>query len=267
MKYAPDLQVSAAPMRVVLVTQDDPFYLGESLARLLEILPEGTTIEGCVLLAPSPFGGRESFMAKAQRTYATFGPRFFAVYALRYLMSRLRPHRSVAAVLRRRGIPVVRLRTSINHPDALSRIAAFTPDVLVSILCNEVFKRPLIELAPKGCLNLHSALLPKYRGLMPSFWVLKNGERTTGVSVFFVDDGIDSGPILVQREIPIDAMSQSQLIRTTKAIGMEAVAEALAKIRDGDTGTLPNDDAQATYFSFPARSDVAEFRRAGGRFF
>jgi len=50
-------------------------------------------------------------------------------------------------------------------------------------------------LAPKGCLNLHSALLPKYRGLMPSFWVLKNNENKTGVSVFFVDKGIDSGPI------------------------------------------------------------------------
>ena len=65
---------------------------------------------------------------------------------------------------------------------------------------NQIFKKQIIELAPKGCINLHTALLPKYRGLMPTFWVLKNNEKYTGVSVFFVDKGIDSGPIIVQRK-------------------------------------------------------------------
>ncbi len=57
----------------------------------------------------------------------------------------------------------------------------FKPDMLISILGNQIFKKPLINLAPKGCLNLHTALLPKYRrGLMSTFWVLKNNEQVAG---------------------------------------------------------------------------------------
>ena len=69
-----------------------------------------------------------------------------------------------------------------------------------------------------GCINLHTALLPKYRGLMPTFWVLKNNEKNTGVSVFFVDEGIDSGPIIVQKNISIGNMTQQELIVKTKKL-------------------------------------------------
>ena len=102
---------------------------------------------------------------------------------------------------------------------------------------------------------------------MPSFWVLKNGETETGVTVFYVDEGIDSGPILVQERIHIGKMTQRELIKQSKAIGMHAVIKAVAKIRDGDTDTLPNDDDQSTYFRFPSKQDVQEFRQSGGRFF
>ena len=125
----------------------------------------------------------------------------------------------------------------------------------------------MVDLAPQGCLSLDSALLPRYRGLMPSFWVLKNREKETGVSVFFVDEGIDSGPILVQRRIEIGEMTQAELIEASKIVGMDAIIEAIAKIQKGDIATLPNDAATATYFKFPTRDDVTAFRAAGARFF
>jgi methionyl-tRNA formyltransferase len=139
--------------------------------------------------------------------------------------------------------------------------------LLISIGGNQIFRQPLIELARYGTLNLHTALLPKYRGLMPSFWVLKNGEAETGVSVFFVDKGIDTGPILVQKSLRIGDMTQQDLIRVTKELGMEAIVEAVEKIHRGDMSTLPNDDAQSSYFSFPTRQDVVEFRRAGKKLY
>jgi methionyl-tRNA formyltransferase len=125
----------------------------------------------------------------------------------------------------------------------------------------------LIDLAPKGCLNLHTALLPKYRGLMPTFWTLKNGEKETGVSVFLVDEGIDSGPIVVQKRVRIDTDRLEELIRRTKVIGMDAVWEAVEKVRVGKPKLIPNPDSEKSYFSFPTRDDVRAFRAAGKRLY
>ena len=146
-------------------------------------------------------------------------------------------------------------------------IKKFKPDLLVSILGNEIFKKPIIDLAAKGCINLHTALLPKYRGLMPSFWVLKNNEQFTGVSVFFVDEGIDSGPIIIQKKVKIQDYSQQELISITKKIGMEAIAEAIDQIQNNNITLIENDDSKKTYYSFPKRKDVKDFLKKGKKFF
>jgi len=172
-------------MRIVLITQDDPFYLPDNLDYLLDNLPDGTETVGCVVSKGAPFGKKESFLDKARRTYRVFGARFFLRYGLDYVVSRL-PHRqSMRDVLRRHRVNEVPITGSLNTPESLDRLKSLSPDLLISIAGNEIFRKPLIELAPKGCINLHTALLPKYRGLMPSFWGLSNGQTETGVSVFF----------------------------------------------------------------------------------
>ncbi len=254
-------------MRIVFITQDEPFFLAESLQYLLTVLPSGAKPAGAVLLSPSPFGKKETTRQKLHKAYRIFGAAFVGHYFARYLKSKLKGEPSVAQVMARHNIPVIRLQTGINKRRSLDAIRALSPDVLVSIGGNEIFRRPLIDLAPKGCLNLHSALLPKYRGLLPSFWVLRFRERYTGVSVFFVDDGIDTGPILVQKRIEIGDMTQEQLIRHSKTIGMDAVAEAVGMIACGTVDLIPNNEEEATYFTFPTSADVAAFREAGARFF
>jgi len=254
-------------MRIVLITQDDPFYLPENLDFFLHNLPEGTEVVGCVVSKVSPFGKKESFLDKARRTYGVFGARFFLRYAVDYVVSRMPHRKGMRDILRQHNVQEIPITGSLNSPESLQRLRSLSPELLISIAGNEIFRKPLIELAPRGCLNLHTALLPKYRGLMPSFWVLKNGEKETGVSVFFVDEGIDSGPILVQERIEIGDMTQKELIKRSKAVGMCAILKAVARIRDGETATLPNDDAESTYFHFPSRKDVREFRQSGARFF
>ena len=173
----------------------------------------------------------------------------------------------VSAVLKKHNVPRIEITRSINSSLSLELIKSYYPDLLISIGGNEIFKTPLINLAELGCLNLHTAPLPKYRGLMPSFWVLKNQEKYTAVSVFYVDEGIDSGPILVQKRVKINDHSQETLINQTKKIGMDCLLKAISKIQDNDISTMPNDDNQMTYFSFPTKSDVKEFRRVGARFY
>ena len=254
-------------MNIAIITQDDPFYLGSNIDYLLTTLPDYASVTACIVTDVSPFGKRESFFSKALRTYRIFGAGFFLHYAFRFARARISKSDSVIEVLRRHSVPLLMPIGSINSKESLDLISKYEPDLLISIAGNEIFRKPLIELAPLGCLNLHTALLPKYRGLMPSFWVLKNQEKKTGVSVFFVDEGIDSGPILVQKETEIGKLTQEQLISTTKRLGMDAILESVDKIHRGDMSALENDDAEKTYFGFPTRSDVKGFRKVGARFY
>ena len=254
-------------MNIVLITQDEPFYLAEQLKYLFNNFPEHSRITGCVVLSPSPFGKRKTFLQKANETRKIFGNGFFAYYSFQYILSKLNPKKSVTKLLKDNNIPAIYLEKSINNKSSLELIKNHKPDLLISILGNEIFKKPIIELAPKGCLNLHTALLPKYRGLMPTFWVLKNNEKQTGVSVFFIDEGIDSGPILVQKKMEINDQTQVQLIRETKKLGMEAIIESLEKIYTGKFELILNKDEDSTYFSLPNTKDVKEFLKNGKRFY
>jgi methionyl-tRNA formyltransferase len=156
---------------------------------------------------------------------------------------------------------------NINSKTSLAAIRNFKPDLLISIAGNQIFKLPLIQLAPKGCLNLHTALLPKNRGLMPSFWAMAHNEESTGVSVFFVDEGIDSGPIIVQKQILIADKTLDQLIRETKQLGMDAILEAIEKIHSGNYELITNNAQEMTYNRFPTRQDVRAFLALGKNFF
>jgi methionyl-tRNA formyltransferase len=254
-------------MKACIITQEDPFYLAESIDYFLKNLPDDTEIVACVLLSVSPFGKNESFWKKAKRTFNTFGGVFFIHYTIRFILNNLNKNKKVDKVLKKFSIPIIKLKKSINAKDSLEEINKFDPELLISIGGNQIFRRPLLNLAPKGCLNLHTALLPKYRGLMPSFWVLKNNESETGVSVFFVDEGIDSGPIIVQKRIRIGKMNQEQLIKRSKKIGMDAIIESIRKIQRGDIKLIKNPDNEMSYYSFPTKEDVRQFRAIGKSFF
>jgi methionyl-tRNA formyltransferase len=253
-------------MRIILLTQDDPFYLAKNIDYLAKNMPKHSQIVGTVVFEVSPFGKRESFLDKIKKTYSIFGLRFFVNYGFKFIVSKLDPNTKVKSILARHHIPLIEIEGNINREENRNKLQTFSPDLLVSIAGNQIFKWPLINLAPKGCLNLHTALLPKYRGLMPSFWVLKNNEKETGVSVFFVDEGIDSGPILVQKRVEIGNRSQAELIDYTKKLGMDAILESVEKIEKGGFELLPNPESEMTYFSFPTKEDVQEFLKMGKRF-
>ena len=102
---------------------------------------------------------------------------------------------------------------------------------------------------------------------MPTFWVLKNNEKYTGVSVFFVEKGIDSGPIIIQEKVEIKDRTQSQLIKYTKKIGMDCIIKSIYLIQNDLVTLIPNPDSEKTYYSFPKREDVIIFKKNGKKFF
>jgi methionyl-tRNA formyltransferase len=253
-------------MRIILITQNEPFYLSENLDTLLKRLPKEQIILGAIVASASPFGKKESFIKKAIKTKKIFGLGFFLYYTLRFIYSKLFK-KSVNQTLSEHGVNKIEIQGSINSKENLNIIKSYNPDLLISILGNQIFKKSLIDLAPKGCINLHTALLPKYRGLMPTFWVLKNNEKYTGVSVFFVDEGIDSGPIIVQEKVKIGTKTQQQLIKETKQIGMNLILKSIDLIAKGELKLIENPESEKSYYSFPTPEDVKEFKRQGKKFF
>lgn len=253
-------------MKILIITQNESLFLPKALDYLLRRFPSYVNLVGCIIFDPSPYGKKKNIFSKVFSALSTFGFRFVFRYGSLALWN-IWKKRSITQILSTHKVSMIKMHGNINSDNSLDKINELKPDLIISIAGNQIFRKKLINIPSLGLLNLHSALLPKYRGLMPSFWVLKNNECQTGVSVFFVDEGIDSGPIIVQKKIKIHNISQFELIRMTKILGMDAIVESVEKIHNGNYDLLLNDDQNSTYFSFPTKDDIRDFRKSGGRFF
>ena len=144
----------------------------------------------------------------------------------------------------------------------------YQPDLLISISCPQIVGKKIRNRIPMGCINVHGAPLPKYRGLMPAFWALRNGETKTAVSVHDLEAKLDDGDIILQREIEIlPEDTWDSLVRKAKKVGAQALVDAIQQIKNGAVKRKPNLEEEATYFSFPTAEDRRAFLRAGRRFF
>jgi methionyl-tRNA formyltransferase len=126
----------------------------------------------------------------------------------------------------------------------LSRLA---PDLLVVVAYGRILGPDLLRLAPHGAVNVHASLLPRHRGAAPIQWAIAAGDRETGVTIMQMDEGLDTGDVLLQRSAPVlpedDADS---LARRLSALGGEALVEALSLLEAGRVVPVPQDGARAT---------------------
>ena len=105
----------------------------------------------------------------------------------------------------------------------------------------------MLDLPPLGNINLHASLLPKYRGAAPIQWAIAQGETVTGVTTMRIDAGLDTGDILLQRELPIAPDDTSLTLSPRLAsVGAELMIETLAGLRGGSDSPRPQDNSQAT---------------------
>ena len=156
--------------------------------------------------------------------------------------------RSVAELAASRGIPVF-APEDVNHPLWVEKIAAMKPDVIFSFYYRDMIKRALLEAPPKGCLNLHGSLLPKYRGRCPINWVLVNGETKTGVTLHYMTPRPDDGDVVGRKAITIAPDDTAKTLHLAAAEATGALLdEVLPKLKDGTAPRTPQNHAQATYF-------------------
>ncbi|HEY7584905.1 MAG TPA: methionyl-tRNA formyltransferase [Candidatus Deferrimicrobiaceae bacterium] len=153
----------------------------------------------------------------------------------------------VKAEAQRLGLPVFQPEKA-KHPDSVARIAAEKPDLIVVAAYGHILPKPMLDIPPYGCINVHASLLPKYRGAAPINWAVARGETVTGVTIMKMDVGMDTGPMLLVREMPIDGDDTARtLYDKLSLLGAEALAEALIKLHAGTLKETPQDDALATY--------------------
>jgi methionyl-tRNA formyltransferase len=104
----------------------------------------------------------------------------------------------------RLGLPILQPAT-LRDPTAVDALRAWSPDVLVVAAFGQILRQPVLDLAPHGCINVHASLLPRWRGAAPIQYAIRAGDRETGITIMRMDIGLDTGPILSQHPILIDA--------------------------------------------------------------
>ena len=143
------------------------------------------------------------------------------------------------------GIPVIEVE-SLKDDSFANQIKTLKPDLLV-VVAFRVLPTSILEIPSIGSVNLHASLLPKYRGAAPIHWAVMNGEEKTGCTIFFLDEKVDTGNILLQREIEIDwEETTGSVYNRLMKLGSDALLEAVELIDSGDYELLPQDDSKAT---------------------
>src|ERR1700674_442440 len=147
----------------------------------------------------------------------------------------------------RLGIRVLQPSTIKNNDEFRDQLAAITPDAIIVVGYGRIIPQWMIDLPRLGNLNLHASLLPKYRGAAPTQWAIANGESVTGVTTMRIDAGLDTGDILMQREVPIGGEDTAETLGPNLAtIGAELMVETLRGLETGQVRPTPQDHAQAT---------------------
>ena len=145
------------------------------------------------------------------------------------------------------GLPITQPESIKNNSEFRLQLASINPDAIIVVGYGRIIPQWMIDLTRLGNINLHASLLPKYRGAAPIQWAIARGETMTGVTTMRIDAGLDTGDILLQREIPIGASDTAEtLAPALAALGAELIVETLRGLEAGRISARPQNDAQAS---------------------
>ncbi|UGY94410.1 formyl transferase [Streptomyces gobiensis] len=167
---------------------------------------------------------------------------------------------------RQHGTPIRTIR-EINRGDGYAFIKEFAPDVILSVRFGLIFKPPTIALARLGVLNIHPGALPRYAGLFSPMYAMLAGESSLGSTLHVIDAGIDTGPIIGIRRLPVDP-ERSMFWHGLQLypLGIDLFLRILPDLESGRWPTTrPQDRRQRQYRSWPSAADFAAFRSKGLR--
>jgi methionyl-tRNA formyltransferase len=147
-----------------------------------------------------------------------------------------------------RALPAIVQPAKIKDEQAIAEIGALKPDVIVVMAYGQILPSDILKIPRVTCLNLHASLLPRWRGAAPIQATIAAGDRETGITVMYMNEGLDTGDILLQRRIEIQPKDTGGSLHDRLAqIAPEALLESLRLLAAGDPARIPQDNTQATY--------------------
>jgi methionyl-tRNA formyltransferase len=195
------------------------------------------------------FMGTPSFAVPSLRRLAANGHQIAAVYT--------QPDRPAGRGRRPRPSPVkiaaqeldlsVRQPSTLRDPAALSDLASLRPQLIVVVAYGQILRQEVLDIPPRGVLNVHPSLLPHHRGASPIPATILAGDDTTGITVMLMDPGLDSGPILAQASMPIEPSDTAgSLSEKLSSLAAGLLGDTLPRWLNGDIQPQPQDDSRAT---------------------
>lgn len=157
-------------------------------------------------------------------------------------------YKGVDEIAQRYNLPLFKEK-NINNKNFVRIVEELKPDLITVVNFQQILKDEIIKIPTKGCINTHASLLPKYRGRAPLNWAMINGEKETGVTVHYIDTGIDTGDIILQKKIKIEEDDYiGDLLDKIKKIYPLIVEEAIGKIQKDEVNPIKQDLSQGFYF-------------------
>jgi len=136
----------------------------------------------------------------------------------------------------------------VKEENFYESLRSLHPDLIVVVAYGQILPKPILDIPKHGAINVHASLLPKYRGASPIAWAILKGEERTGVTTIRMDEGMDTGEILLQREITIEETETFQSLHDRLALlGAEVLMETLERMKKGDITPIPQDHSEATF--------------------
>lgn len=257
-------------LRVFIITQDEPIYAPVYVEKLIRTLDH--SVVGITALSPQ---GQKGWRFLLRQRLDMYGPRDFVRASWLYGSSKLKAllpiqnsrFYSVARVARRYSIPLYPF-TRVNDTGYIETLKELDVDVLLSVAANQRFGPALLAVPRLACLNVHSSLLPRYRGLDGLFWALAHGESEVGVTVHLMSADFDDGAIVAQQPFtvaPDDTLHR--LYFRAMDVGTALLSTAFDQFEAGTVVTRSNDASQGQYFSWPTHEAAEQFRSNGRAFF
>lgn len=154
-----------------------------------------------------------------------------------------------------RGLPVFQPQ-KMKDPAFLAWLEGLKPDLIVVVAFGRILPPAVLKIPRLGCMNVHASLLPKYRGAAPIQWAVINGESMTGVTTIYMDEGMDTGPILLQESTTIKpAETAGQLAERLSVLGAQLLTRTIGGLKRGEIQPRPQDEASATYAPLLKKED------------
>jgi folate-dependent phosphoribosylglycinamide formyltransferase PurN len=223
--------------------------------------PSSVDLIGGLIVSKPPSSGRLALARRTGWRYAGFKGWSLLVPKVAGIGAGRPP--TLAHALRARTIPTVNAH-SANDAKSIEFLEELAPDILLSVSSPERFDERVLRVPKVAAINVHWAKLPAYGGIAPYFWMLRNEERSAGVTVHLMVPELDAGPILLQREVPIrpdDSVLALQL--RLAAAGGAALREVFANLPTRLSGATEQDRSGRSYFTWPRPQDVRALRDAG----